>query len=236
MGQSINYTELCYGWNSNWKKVNRNKKSRECHSRNFSQPQTPRGRERDKKGTTRAKQTNNAREAHRPAPSSPSEAHWAILLSFHFTYTVQTRPCTNEALIINYTELVWLESELNILFELQKKLIEKYRECHNRNCSQEEEKKDKKQHAQNKQKYIDQLPPPQARSIGLFCYILSFHTLYKRGLVQTRPWKGMVLDLTVNKSLYQSHVFPPQLIFGWWIVVLVFNGPSTLHIISSVVS
>ena len=48
---------------------------------------------------TCAKQTKNAREAHRtPGPFSPSEAYWATLLSFIFTYTVQTRPCTNEAL------------------------------------------------------------------------------------------------------------------------------------------
>ena len=54
-------------------------------------------KEKRKKGITR-NINKNAREAHRPAPSSPSEAYWAILLSFIFTYTVQTRPCTNEAL------------------------------------------------------------------------------------------------------------------------------------------
>ena len=72
---------------------------------------------------------------------------------------------------------------------------------------QEEEKREREKKSRAKQtrmheKYIDQLPPPQTRPIGLFCYLLSLHTLYNRGLVQTRPWKGMVQDPTVNKSLY----------------------------------
>ena len=67
---------------------------------------TARRREKDKNGQHMQKETKNVREAHRPA-SSQSEAYWAILLSFNFTCTVQTRSCTNEAFIINYTELCY---------------------------------------------------------------------------------------------------------------------------------
>ena len=69
----------------------------------------PRHQGRKGQTTARAKTTatKNAREAHRPALSAPREAYWAILLSFNFTFIVQTRPCTNEALIINYTELCY---------------------------------------------------------------------------------------------------------------------------------
>ena len=74
-------------------------KYRECDNRKSQPtPDTKRKRKRTEKKTHTRKIDKNAREAHRPAPFSPTEAYWAILLSFNFTYTVQTRPCTNEAL------------------------------------------------------------------------------------------------------------------------------------------
>ena len=72
-----------------------------------------------------------------------------------------------------------LESELNILFELQTVNRKVQGVPQSQTAAnpwhQEEEKNDKKkQHAQNKpkmqEKHIDQLSPPQARHIGLFCY------------------------------------------------------------------
>ena len=54
-------------------------------SQTAANPRHQEEEKKDKKKTTRAKQTKNAREAQRPAPSSPSEAYWAILLSFNVT-------------------------------------------------------------------------------------------------------------------------------------------------------
>ena len=64
------------------------------------------------------------------------------------------------------------------------------------NPRQQEEEKEDKNHTRKKKKkmhenHIDQLPPSQARPFGLFCYLLTIHTLYKRGLLQMRPWKGI---------------------------------------------
>ena len=100
--------------------------------------------------------------------------------------------------------MLWLESELNIVFELKKKLIEKNPEnatIANRSQpptpngrekeKKRKKKKKKKKHARNKlkihEKHIDQSPLPKRGILGYFAIFLTLHKLYKRGLIQTRP-------------------------------------------------
>ena len=96
--------------------------------------------------------------------------------------------------IINYTELCYGWNRNWTYFLNSKKVNRKVQGVPQSQTAanprhQEEENKDNKQKMHKKR--IDQLSPPQAKHIGLFCYLLTLHTLYKWGLIQTRPWKGI---------------------------------------------
>ena len=126
---------------------------------------------------------------------SPQARHiWAILLSFNFTYTVQTRPCTNEALIINYTELcygwnrnwTYFLNSKNVNRKVQGVLQSQTAANPDTKRKRKRTKTSRAKQTRMHEKHIDQLPPPQAMPIGLFCYLLSFlhctnEALYKRG-------------------------------------------------------
>ena len=67
---------------------------------------------------------------------------------------------------------------------------------------------------------------------------LNIHVLFElqKKLIEKGPGNATIANRSQSPTPYQSHFFTPQLIFGGWVVVLVFNGPSTLHVISSVVN
>ena len=176
----------------NSKKVNR-KKSRPCHNRK-PQP-TPRRQEEEKKGKNNTRKTNIkcTRSTWASSLPSPSEAYWAILVSFNFTYIVQKRPCTNEALIINYTELCYGWNRKWTYFLNSKNVSRKFQTIATPRHQEENKKQTNKKQQTNRakrtrmhEKHIEQLPLPKR---GLLGYIAIFYlyihctneALYKRG-------------------------------------------------------
>ena len=93
--------------------------------------------------------------------------------------------------------MLWLESEQNILFELQKKLKEKSKVVTIANRSklpisrgrEKGQNIKNKNHAQTKNAREAHRPAPSFSSEAYWaiCDLLTLHTLYKRDLVQTRP-------------------------------------------------
>ena len=125
---------------------------------------------------------------------SPSEAYWAIFVSFNFTYIVQKRPCTNEALIINYTELcygwnrkwTYFLNSKNVSRKFQTIATPRHQEENKKQTNKKKQQTNRAKRTRMHEKHIDQLPLPKR---GLLGYIAIFYlyihctneALYKRG-------------------------------------------------------